>query len=236
MKKRVTVVILVGFLVILSAIFIPRVQTNYDMTQYLPIDSNTKIGLDILENEFGNESSVEILINDISVANVLAIKAEILNVNLVSSVIWLDDYVDLNVVPIEFIDPSVVSPFYQDSDALLIVNFTGDSYQLELTESMEDVEDIVKNYVVQYRGDLLMNREARTIASGEVTKILFLIIPVIIIILLFASKTWIEPIIILVSLGIGVALNSGTNALLPDVSFITLTMALALQLALSLDY
>jgi len=236
MKKRVTVVILVGFLVILSAIFIPRVQTNYDMTQYLPIDSNTKIGLDILETEFGNESSLELLINDISVANVLAIKAEILNVNLVSSVIWLDDYVDLNVVPIEFIDPSVVAPFYQDSDALLIVNFTGDSYQLELAESMEDVEGILEDYVVQYRGDLLMNREARSIASGEVTKILFLIIPVIIIILLFASKTWIEPIIILVSLGIGVALNSGTNALLPDVSFITLTMALALQLALSLDY
>jgi uncharacterized protein len=236
MKIRVAITIFAGLMVIISAFWIPNVKTNYDMTQYLPIDSNTKIGLEILETEFGKESSIEVLINDITVSNVLAIKEELLSVNLVTSVIWLDDYVDLNIVPIEFIDSSVVAPFYQDEDALLIINFSGDSYQLELTKSIEDIRNIVSDYVVQYRGDVLLNMEARSIASGEVIKILFLIIPIIIIILLFASKTWIEPIIILISLGVGVVLNSGTNALLPDVSFITLTMALALQLALSLDY
>jgi len=236
MKKRISIILFFGLMLIISILWIPNVKTNYDMTKYLPIDSNTKIGLEILETEFGKESSIEILINDITVSNVLAVKEELLGVNLVSSVTWLDDYVDLNVVPIEFIDSSVVAPFYQDGDALLIINFIGDSYQLELTNSIEDIRSIVSDYVVQYRGDVLVNMEARSIASGEVTKILFLILPIIVIILLFASKTWIEPIIILISLGIGVVLNSGTNAFLSDVSFITLTMALALQLALSLDY
>jgi len=236
MKKRIAIILFTGLLVIVSALFVSRVQTNYDMTQYLPIDSNTKIGLDILESEFGQESSIELLIMDVSVQNVIALKGELSNVNLVSSIVWLDDYVDLNSVPIEYLSPSIVNPFYQEQDALLVINFTGDSFQFELTQSMNEIQTILQEYTVHYRGDLLTNIEARSIASGEVTKILFLIIPIIIIILLFASKTWIEPIIILISLGIGVVLNSGTNALLPDVSFITLTMALALQLALALDY
>ena len=236
MRKRLSIIIFTGLLMLVSALFIPSIHTNYDMSKYLPDDSSTKIGLKILENEFENETSIQILINNLSVSDVQSIKGEIRSFNLVSRVIWLDDYVDLSIVPIEFIDSSITSQFYQDQDALLTITFTGDAYQLEIEKSILEIEIILSGYTVQYRGEVFTNIQARSIASGEVIKIIFVIVPIIIIILLFSSKTWIEPIIILLSLFVGVVLNMGTNALLGDVSFITQTMALALQLALSLDY
>ena len=67
-------------------------------------------------------------------------------------------------------------------------------------------------------------------------KIILVIVPIILLILVFASKSWIEPLIILVNLGIAIVLNMGTNIIFKDVSYVTQSLAMVLQLAISLDY
>ena len=111
-----------------------------------------------------------------------------------------------------------------------------DDYSVEIDQVIDDIETITSEYQVSIRGNALNNRESRTIAEGEVLTILLLILPICILLLLVASKSWVEPIIILLVLGVGIIVNMGTNALLPNVSFITMTLAMALQLALSMDY
>lgn len=236
MKKRIYILIIVGLVTLISALMIPKVKTNYDLTNYLPEDSITITGLNTLEDEFGIHSFIEMQLNDITVDQVILIKSEILSINHVEAVIWLDDYVDLTLVPIAFIDEEILSSFYVDQSALLQISIALDNYDLVVEDVINDIRDTASDYEYALRGESINNIENRVIADKEVLKIMLIIIPLIIIILLVASKSWIEPIILLISLGIAVVLNLGTNILLPDVSFITKTMALALQLALSLDY
>lgn len=236
MKKRIYILIIVSIISIISAFLIPKVETNYDLTQYLPEDSSTIQGLNVLEDEFGIHSYIEMQINEITVEQVLIIKTQILNVEHVESVVWVDDYVDLSIVPINFVDESVLSNFYVDDSALLQISIDLDNYDLAIEDVIDDIRLVASNYEYAFRGEAIKNIENRVIADQEVLKILLLIVPIVIIILLIASKSWIEPVILLVSLGIAVVLNLGTNIFLPSVSYITKTMALALQLALSLDY
>ncbi|MCF7931471.1 MAG: MMPL family transporter, partial [Acholeplasmataceae bacterium] len=234
--KKIVIFIGVMALLLASFLFIPKTTTNYDLTIYLPDDSGTKQGLEIIKNEFSEESAIQILVMDVTSQNLITLMNSIESVSLVKQVIWLDDYVDLSIVPIEFIDAQTLSPFYQDGDALFTIIFDADAYDTALETSINSIKVLLSDYELHLRGDVLSNIQARTVASGEVTKILYLIIPIIIIILLLASHAWVEPLLVLIVLGIAVLFNIFTNGLLSNVSFITQTMALALQLALSIDY
>lgn len=234
--KKILIFIGVMALLLASFLFIPKTTTNYDLTIYLPDDSGTKQGLEIIKNEFSEESSIQILIMDVTSQDLIPLMNSIESVYLVKQVIWLDDYVDLSSVPIEFIDTETLSPFYQDEDALITIIFDADAYDTALETSIDSIKVLLSDYELHLRGDVLSNIQARAVAQGEVTKILYLIIPIIIIILLLASHAWAEPLLVLIVLGIAVLFNIFTNGLLSNVSFITQTMALALQLALSIDY
>lgn len=234
--KKIIVLCLMLFLLVASYVFIPETHVNYDMTLYLPQDSMTKKGLKILEDEFGNESMIEVMIKDIPVNDLLLLKPLVYGVPYVTKVIWLDDYVDLNVVPIEFIDSNILANFYTNNDALVSISFSIDSYDVALENSINQIRNIFSAYDIHLRGEALVNIESRSIAKGEILNIMFFIVPMVILLLIVSSHAWIEPLLILIPLGIAILFNLFTNGLLPNVSFITQTMSLALQLALSIDY
>ena len=234
--RKILIFIGVMALLLASFLFIPKTTTNYDLTIYLPDDSGTKQGLEIIKDEFSEESVIQIMVMDVTSTDLIPLMDLIGSVPLVKQVIWLDDYVDLSMVPIEYIDQETLAPFYQDGDALITIIFATDAYNITLERSINTIKGVLSDYEIHLRGDVLANIQARTVAKGEVTKIMYLIIPIILVILLLASHAWIEPILVLIVLGIAILFNIFTNGLLNNVSFITQTMALALQLALSIDY
>lgn len=236
MMKKIIILCTMLLLLVASYLFIPKTNVNYDMTLYLPNDSMTKEGLQILEDEFGSESMIEVMIVDILVDDLLVLKPLIYGVPYVTKVIWLDDYVDLDVVPVEFIDSSILSHFYTNNTALISISFSIDAYDVALETSIKQIKDIFDLYEIHLRGEALVNIESRTIAKGEIFNIMFFIVPIVILLLIISSHAWIEPVLILIPLGIAILFNLFTNGLLPHVSFITQTMSLALQLALSIDY
>ena len=236
MVKRIVILIIVVLTTLLFSILIPEVETNYDLTTYLPQDSETREGIEILEDEFGVHSLIEVQINNITVDEVIAVKSFLEEIDHIEQIIWLDDYVDLSVIPISLIDASLKDAFYKDQKALMQISIGLDAYDLEVESVISHIKDELEVYDYALRGEALMNIENRHIANQEVIKIMLLILPVVLIIMFVASKSWIEPILLLISIGVAVLLNLGTNIFLPNVSYITQTMALALQLALSLDY
>jgi uncharacterized protein len=234
--KRFVVIIIVFLTLIASLIWIPDSKTNYDMTLYLPEDSMTSEGIQVLNENFDVSSSIQLMIEDISVEDVIMYKSLIQSMELVDSVIWLDDYVDIQTIPLEWIPVDTLSQFYNDQNALLTIVFTTDSYDIELEPAIEDIRLLFDEEIIRFRGEPIENIRAKEVAEGEIFKILVLIIPIILIILLLASHAWIEPVLILIALGIAVLFNVFTNGIFEHVSFITKSMALALQLALSIDY
>jgi hypothetical protein len=167
---------------------------------------------------------------------VLLYKSSLEEILLIDSVIWLDDFVDLNVVPIEFIPAENLRPFYHEGKALLTLVLATDAYDTNLESTLHQIRTIMSDEVIRMRGEPIENIRAREVAEGEIFKILVFIIPIILIILLLASHAWVEPVLILITLGIAVLFNISTNGIFEHVSFITKSMALALQLALSIDY
>lgn len=234
--KRIMIIILIFLALIATLIWIPASKTNYDMTLYLPEDSMTAEGLEVLNQNFEVSSFIELMIEDISVDDVLSYQLLIQDIPLVTSIIWLDDYVDLNTIPLEWIPTETLNLFYKDQNALLTIVFSTDAYDMDLDETIDQIRVLLKDETIRLRGEPIENIRAKEVAEGEILKIMVLIIPIIIVILLLASHAWIEPLLILLTLGIAVLFNTFTNGIFEHVSFITKSMALALQLALSIDY
>ncbi len=105
-------------------------------------------------------------------------------------------------------------------------------------EVIDQIETKLETTGVPYSltGGLMATRFTRQAIEGDVMKITWLIIPLILIILLIMTPSYADLIVFLVVSGVAIIMNLGTNAFLPDVSFITQSMAIALQLAISLDY
>lgn len=235
MKQKITI-ITIFLLLIASFLFIPSTNINYDMSIYLPKDSQTKQGLAIIEDEFVTQSTIQVLIMDIAIDDLIAKKALIEDVELVSSTIWLDDYIDLTMVPIEFIPIETRGMFYQDGDALLTIVFDAQNYDPAISDSISQISNILSAYTIHSRGEVLSTIQSREVADGELAKVIFLIVPIILVILFLTAQCWVEPIVILITLGLAILFNLFTNGIFPNVSFMTQTMAIALQLALSIDY
>jgi predicted RND superfamily exporter protein len=221
-------------LLVLSIVFAFQVKSNYDMTEYLPNDSKTSEGLEVLDNTFGNNSIIEVMVKNLTVDEALIVKTNLENVSGVIAVTWLDDYADPYLY--EYMDEALVKDFYHQNHALFSVVLSGDTYDIKHEETLEEINLVLAEEDSYIRGEVLGNIESRTIAENELLKIIILILPVCFIILIFASRSWLEPLLILLVLGVAVIFNLGSNALLPNVSFITLTLSSALQLAISLDY
>ncbi len=233
-KGRVGVFISTFVLVFASVFLIFQVETNYDMTEYLPQDSMTAEGMKLLEDTFGNHAAIQVMVSDVAILEAMVLKQEIASVDGVLQVEWLDDYVDME--DLASADPIYFGMFYLDEHALFTVVFEEGPFDFTVEEAIVTIRSSLDGYDVSMRGEALDNMAAREVAEGEVLSIILIILPISFLILLIASRSYLEPFIILGVLGVAVLFNMGTNALLPSVSFITLTLAAALQMAISLDY
>ncbi len=231
-------VVLAGALVLaaLSVIGILNVTENYDLSTYLPAESNTRQGLVILDEEFGAPATVQVMIEDISIPDVLSVKSELKALPEVKSVVWLDDISDIT-LPLDQLDEETVSQYYVDGAALFTVQFFGDDYSAATEKGIAAVRTLLASYpAVSIRGEALANIETRSLTRKEINTVILVIVPICLLILLLGSTSWLEPIFVLVTLGIAILLNMGTNVIFTSVSFITISMAAVLQLAISLDY
>lgn len=224
----VTLVLTVGLLV--SSFF---VKTNYDMTKYLDSSSNTYQGIEILEDTFGNYAAVELMTEDLTIAEALTLKADIKALENVMNVIFIDDFVDVTSIPIEFVPEEVKAPFISGNKMKFQIVFTKDVYDEALDKTIDDIRALTDGYM---RGEALDNSHARQVANNQLILIMAIIVPICIVILIIASKSYVEVLLILGVLGVAIVFNQGTNLFLGSISFITMTMGMALQLAMSLDY
>ena len=231
---RMMILSLTLILVLVSIFLSFDVKANYDMSLYLPEDSKTLESINVLEDTFGNHAQVELMIKDQTISDSLAIKETLLSLDQIINVVWMDNFVDVSTP--SHIPETIKKDYYQEGHARMILVFQSDMYDKAVEETIEDIKGLLSEEDIYFRGQAVDQIASRDISEQETIKIFMIILPLCLLILVFASRSWIEPLIILLTLGIGVLLNMGTNVFLPNVSFITLTIAAALQLAISLDY
>ncbi|MGI6781876.1 MAG: efflux RND transporter permease subunit [Acholeplasmataceae bacterium] len=243
MKKMLTkkgrIITLIIFIVLsIVAIFLsPLVNVNYDMRKYLANDSNTREAIDVLNEEFGSNSMIQVMTDNLEIQDAQGIVDEIEQIKVVKSVIWLGVVTDIS-VPVEHMDQDLIKDFYRDGCLLFTIEFNEDDYSLNVGDAIDEISNIMKskNIVASLRGPAIETKNSREYVSSEMLLIIAVALPIAIIILFLSSSSWMEPVVILINLAIAIVINLGTNFLFPSVSYITMSIASVLQLAMSLDY
>jgi predicted RND superfamily exporter protein len=228
--KKIVLAVFVIVLVI-SAVMLFGVRINYNIVDYLPADAQSTAALPVMQSEFSGElSNARVMLRDVTITQAREYKKMLAELDGVSGVMWLDDVLDIT-VPLEMSDTAIVETYYRDGNALIdLVIRAGD--EEAVTESIREL--IGDGNALA--GDAPGRASLQNIASKETMKSILILVPVIIVILLLSTQSWLEPLIFLAAIGISIIINMGTNLFLGQVSFITNSVSPILQLAVSLDY
>jgi len=231
LKHKKSIVITFGIIAAICTIAQFFVSVNYNMVDYLPEDAKSTKAMEIMEQEFdGSVPNTRVMINDVSVQEALIFKDELASIDGVSEVTWLDDAIDIK-TPLEMADQDTVESYYKDNKALF-------SFSIREGEEVE-VTDRIYELIGEENamsGEALDTATSQKMAGSESMYAAALLVPIIILILVLSTNSWMEPVFFLTAIGVSVLINLGTNLFIGEVSFVTQSVAPILQLAVSLDY
>jgi len=231
LKHKKSVVIAFMVIAVISAIVQFSVSVNYNMADYLPDDAQSTTAMDIMETEFeGSVPNTRVMINDVTVQEALQVKQKLAAIDGVEDVAWLDDAIDIK-TPLEIADEDTVETYYKDDKAVISFSIR-DGDEVATTDAIYEM--IGEENAMS--GEALDTAIAQKMAGSESLYAAALLIPIIILILVVSTRSWLEPLFFLTAIGVSVLINLGTNIFIGEVSFITQSVAPILQLAVSLDY
>ncbi len=215
-NKRYLILVLFIIFAIISAILSTKVVINYDMANYLPSTSETRIGMDMMEKEFAEQetSSFNLMFKGITEEQ----KSEI------------NQYLT-TLEGIDSVEHDETEKYNKDDYTLYEITVKGDSDSELATNIYKNVTEKYKDYEISTSGDIA-NRNKPVLE----TWIIALAIGCAAIILTIMCESYLEVLLFLGTILIAVVLNKGTNIIFPSVSNITSSIAAILQLALSMDY
>ncbi|OLO27890.1 RND transporter [Alkalihalophilus pseudofirmus] len=230
-KHKKIVVFTFILIAVISSLAQFFVSVNYNMVDYLPDDAQSTRALEIMNEEFeGAVPNTRVMINNVTVQEALRYKEKLAAIDGVSEVIWLDDAIDLK-TPLEMADQETVEAYYKDNKALFSLDVrNGD--EVVITDTIYEL--IGEDGAIA--GEAIDTATSQKMAGTESLHAAALLVPIIILILVLSTTSWIEPVFFLTAIGVSVLINLGTNIFIREVSFVTQSVAPILQLAVSLDY
>lgn len=236
-RKTILAVFIAAFL--LSIIMVFGVRVNYDLTRYLPADSDTTRAMNALEGSFGYPQIGEVMVKGVSLLQAIELKGEIERIEGVSNVMWLDDVADIT-QPVEFLDPETVEAYYKENNALFQVEYLENGYSSLTSAAIDKIRALLSGSVGEGNfaigGAQAASKALMETTEREVVVISIIAAVIILGILLMLTTSWLEPVLFLVVIGVAVAINMGTNAFIGEISNITQSTQAILQLAISMDY
>ena len=204
-------------LMIFSAVSRNWVSVENDLAAYLPSDSETRIGLDTMEEEFITYGSCDVMISNISYEQAEAIQEDIEMIDGVFQA-TLENTEDN----------------YNNGSALLNVTFDYDENDDACLVALDDVEEYLTGYDY-YLTTGLGDTQSELIAE-EMNTISIIVVIVVVTVLLLTSQAYAEVPVLLITFGSAALVQMGTNFLLGTISFVSDSVTIVLQLALSVDY
>ncbi len=231
-SKLIEKIFMVIFLV--SAICVPFVQVNYDLSKYLPGDMPSKIGIDLMEKEFGYPGTARVMLNPVSIYEAKTYKDRIENIPGVDMVVWADSKTDVNQSNL-FIPYEEIEDYYQDGYAVMDVTFTGNNSADSTRSALAQMQAMLGDKG-SFSGPAVQEKFLNEVITKEMLYIMIFGILVILGILTLATNSWFEPVLFLAVILISIVINMGSNIIFGSISSMTLSVAAVLQLAIAMDY
>ena len=213
------VIIMIAFLAacVYCALSISRVHVNNDITSFLPPDTDTRRGLTIMENEFTTYASANVMLANTTYERASAAAEKIETLEHVTGVTFDNS-------PAHFVD----------SAALLTISFDGTSDDENVIAAMNEIRSLTAGFDTYTSSDI--GADLLGEIAQQMVGVVALAAVVIMAVLLFTSRSYFEVVIFLIVFSVAALLNMGTNFWLGEISSITNSIAVILQLALAIDY
>ena len=233
LKHRKMIITVFVVLAVICAGLSTLVGVNYNFADYLPDDAPSTKALNIMEEEYSQPiPNMRVVIYDVTIPEALDYKEKIENAEGVKEVTWLDDSIDIY-QPLELADQDTIDTWYKNSDALFSV--TVSSNEDEKAAAVEAIREIIGDNNAM-SGTAVTDVLSPVHTSQEIQKIILIALPIIFVILLLTTTSWFEPVLFMVTIGVAIMLNRGTNLMFGEISFVTNAAGSVLQLAVSMDY
>ena len=213
-NKRYFILALFIILTIISAVLSSKVKINYDIARYLPNTSETRIGMDIMEDEFSETATLNLMFENLADNEKSEIKNNLESIDGVKSV----DYDD-------------TEKYNKENYTLYVINVDDKSDSPKATNIYNEVTEKYKDYTFYTSGNV--SECNKTVLPFW---IIVLAVASALVILIIMCESYVEPFLFLISILMAVVLNKGTNIIFHNVSHITNSIAAILQMALSMDY
>ena len=215
-NKRIIILSAMLILTAVCAFLMPKVSVNSDMTKYLPDDSSMKQGISLMEKEFPTEEenyTVRVMFKRLDIEKKVELKDALAAIENVDSVTYDMDSSD-----------------YNSGEYTLYILNTKYGYDTEEEAAIEKrVTEKFSGYEVTVEND-------DTSAPDIPLSVYLAAFGIILVVLLVSCGSYFEPVLFLITIGIAVVLNLGTNFFLGEISDVSFGIAAVLQLALSMDY
>lgn len=217
--KRIIIYICFAVAIVYSLMSISKVNIINDITSYLPSDTETRRGLNIMEDEFVTYGTADVMVTNVTYENGEHIADMIKQID--------------NIKDVEFENDEY---HYKNSSALLKVTFADDGSTKESEDALNNIKDSLSQYDTYISTEVASEAQQAEDLNNQMKVILTVAAVIIALVLLFTSQTYIEIFIFALVFIVAAILNMGTNYWFGDISFITNSVAVVLQLALAIDY
>ena len=235
-KLRIHILVLSFLLLIPSVIGYFNTRVNYDILYYLPNDIDTMQGQDILLDDFGKGAYAMVVVDGMNKSNVSKLVKKVEGVDHVASVISYSGVVGDD-VPSEILPDKFRSYFEnEDSGATLFAIFFDDTTSSDDTmKAIQEVRDVTDNqcYIA---GMSAVVTDTKTMAEKETPFYVLVAVVLVCIVLAIFMDSFLVPVFFMLSIGMAIVYNLGSNYFLGEVSYITKALAAVLQLGVTLDY
>ena len=233
-KFRIPILIISILLLIPAGLGYVNTRVNYDVLTYLPEDIETMQGQDILVKDFGTGAFSMFIVDGMEDKEVSALKAKIENVEHVQKVLWYDSLADIS-MPKSMIPKDVYEVFNSDTGTMLAIFFDEGTSSDGTMDAIGEIRKLAGKQCF-LSGMSAIVTDTKNLAEKETPLYVLIAVVLAVIVLGLTMDSYFIPLLFMLSIGMAIVYNLGSNYFFGEISYITKALAAVLQLGVTLDY
>ena len=233
-RHRILMLIIGFILVIPSAIGMAKTRVNYDLLSYLPEHLETVKGQDILVDEYGMGAFSMVVVENMEMKDVQKLKEQFCEVPHVKDVLWYDDVADIS-LPVEMLPKDIREGFFKGDATMMIALFDNTTSSDDAMEAVTEMRKIANSQCF-ISGMTGVVTDIKNIALQELPVYVVIAAVLSLVVLELTGTSFVVPFLFLLSIGLAILYNLGSNIFLGETSYITKALTAVLQLGVTMDY
>ena len=233
-RKPALVLLIAALLLIPSALGYLATRVNYDILSYIPASLPASQGEKLLEEPFHMAATNMLIVEGMPAGYSDQLIRDIKKVDGVSNALWVSNLLGIQ-IPVEMIPASFREMFFSGGSTMMVIQYDHAGASDETMRAIEEVRALC-NEKCFLAGFSVVTKDTRDIMEGELPLFIGLAVLLAMIAMSLCLESTALPFVLMISIGVAVVYNMGTNVLMGEISFITKAIAAVLQLGVTVDY